>query len=1498
MAEPFAELRIEISGDPKELKKLEDTLRKSLSGMENQAKVSTGKTGGHFQNMQKQIGTAMARIGTVVKAGAAVFGGLVIAIGAVAAPLLLMTKNFADTADELAKLSTRSGATVEFLSSMKLALDLNDGSLQALGTGFRKLNQAMSEVITGNLTEAGKSLLALDTRFESMIKNGASAEEMFILVSDKLSQLESQSLKTDLAFQIFGRAGEELLPTLDLGAKGLEEMRKKAEELGIVIDTKSAKKAEEFNDNITILKASLSSLGYTVGKELVPELNGLVLDFTAWVGKNKELLKQDLIGFIRGAVKVAKDLAPLISAIGSSIAWTAEQVAKGNAVLDRLSKEREKGGFWGSVVSGGMIGLAGPAGGLVANSLKEEAAQRKVNEAREKGINTLMGYAGGLGITTEKGKEWAAVQYTGADAATEAGGAAETEAEILKRLQEAMGSDGAGGEADKLAETQLAMRDAIMDTISQLELQVASMGRTSLEVIELEEKELLATLATAGMNEELKTQVERISALKRELARGEVLEALRQEVERTRAQIKADFEAVVESVTSEINKIGKSMNEALLTISKAHSQGLIDFERAEELRVKIVEQASEQIVDIQRQEAIKRLKESDNLLDQFKGIFAEMVLTVQEDTGFMSEFVADTFGAIRDTISDTIYNAIKGDFDSLKDLWKATLDAMLQSFIQFISAVLTQQIILNIVPNVDGLLGIKGQKGGAAGAGAGLFSDVTGLGGMLGLGSSGLFGSSGTFTALGALFSGNSAVGFGQTLLGAIPAIGMILTAVFTAVSVILPIFKKTPHYAFEFDSIKEDGIKRAVTVAELLDPDLFMDEIFRTLSSHGGKGAFSGKEREDLKRAIHETIVNTIGGIQAIINQLPADMAEMLNEALMASVVDMDSKIGRSSLLGFDAKGAKEIKERLQKFFEGDLQGRVIFAVRDFLQFTFESLGAIPEKAREYLDAEFEKFQNASSPEERAQIGADVLAQTQAIVDAYNIASGEVNDSFSAMMQAAQSLSKELGYDAIPSIDELKNKVKEMIANFEVTPETIAQVKELRAAIMGLTIGLSQSIRGLVQQIEGLNQKIVELGGTAIDVSGSLTSSIDALMGLYAQEGISLEERQGILTEIEANVDAWVNSQIQAQQAMNQQAINAINSQISALQSQKSAIQSAAQEQIAAIQKTHQAVLESKNEELEGVRALEQVYKSIKDNIQSLLLGSQSPENPFQRLQRAQMEVQRLFGRVGSASGTERAEIASQVQELLNTGLGIGAEAFQSPDPEFRAIFNETIKQLEELAKMVEPAKSSEQIQEEIRIITEDMEAEIELMQRRTEAQLAGIDSRIQAAQDRIASLQAQSNQLSAEAKAQALAYYEFVRDELKKILDERLKMLAELGVGNLDILESSDAIALEQLVTLRQIRDSLAGVIPAQHGFAGRVNKPTLFLAGERGEEQVNITPIAELGSRAQMSQTVRNNFSFSFVIEGNVDSDKRVEEIAEKVIQKIQFDTASLRQLRRAI
>ena len=185
-----------------------------------------------------------------------------------------MIKSAIDAADHLNKLSQKIGISVEALSTLRFAAQLSDVSLESLQKGIKSLSQNITEANTG-IGDVAQLFEALGISVKNADGSMKSTEDVLLQVANVFANLEDGAVKTALAVKIFGKSGMDMIPFLNQGAAGINQLTAEAERLGLKLTTETARSAEAFNDNLTALKASSSSLGIALARDFLPELTNI-----------------------------------------------------------------------------------------------------------------------------------------------------------------------------------------------------------------------------------------------------------------------------------------------------------------------------------------------------------------------------------------------------------------------------------------------------------------------------------------------------------------------------------------------------------------------------------------------------------------------------------------------------------------------------------------------------------------------------------------------------------------------------------------------------------------------------------------------------------------------------------------------------------------------------------------------------------------------------------------------------------------------------------------------------------------------------------------------------------------------------------------------------------------------------------------------------------------------------------------------------------------------
>jgi hypothetical protein len=295
--------------------------------------------------------------------------------GAVTAALGIIIKKTVDAGDAFNDMSLRTGIAVETLSALDYAGKQTGTAIEAIELSLKFLTKAMDDTSKGTGTAkdtfAALGITVVDT--EGKLRP---VVDVMKDIADKVAAIDDPAKQAAIAMELFGaRSGTQLLPMLKLGAGGIDDLMKKAQELGIVMSTKDAQAADEFKNAMGRLTLVLGAAGKDIANVLIPPL----LDFT---NKAIEIVKR-----IREWADTHKPLIEAIILIGAKLAVFA---AVGGPILmavSALAKLKTAFTVFGMVGSGPIgifiVAVAAIATGAVTLAEKIDIATGSMKGFRE-----------------------------------------------------------------------------------------------------------------------------------------------------------------------------------------------------------------------------------------------------------------------------------------------------------------------------------------------------------------------------------------------------------------------------------------------------------------------------------------------------------------------------------------------------------------------------------------------------------------------------------------------------------------------------------------------------------------------------------------------------------------------------------------------------------------------------------------------------------------------------------------------------------------------------------------------------------------------------------------------------------------------------------------------------------------------------------------------------------------------------------------------------------
>jgi hypothetical protein len=247
-------------------------------------------------------------------------------IALLAEHLVEAAKSAAEFGDQIEHTTQKTGMSVESIQGLGFAARMSDVDFESLSVGLEHLSRAMLETQQGSLQSASafQSVGISAQQLKSM-----SMEEVLGRIADKFHATRDGATKTALAMQIFGRSGAELIPLLDKGSAGIDELTAKAKQLGIVMSDEAVKQSAEFADKLKEISAEGEATVRNLMGELMPSMNKIIdafLQGSSDGGVLKEIFQQIGEGAVWLTGFIAK-LAATVDALGKTIAMVAAVVS-------------------------------------------------------------------------------------------------------------------------------------------------------------------------------------------------------------------------------------------------------------------------------------------------------------------------------------------------------------------------------------------------------------------------------------------------------------------------------------------------------------------------------------------------------------------------------------------------------------------------------------------------------------------------------------------------------------------------------------------------------------------------------------------------------------------------------------------------------------------------------------------------------------------------------------------------------------------------------------------------------------------------------------------------------------------------------------------------------------------------------------------------------------------------------------------------------------------
>lgn len=222
-------------------------------------------------SMEKAAYVADRNFSKIAYRGKMTMAAISAAAAATATALAVAVNKSIQHADDLGKMAQAIGLTTQELSGLEYAAKLSNVSLEELRVSFQKFDKAIYDGAKGS-KEQKEAFRVLGVSITDAAGNVRNNYDLFTDTADALSKIENSAQKTALAMVLFGKSGASMIPLLNGGKAGIQDLTKEAERMGLIISGSTAKSAELFNDNMTRLAETTRGLINRFTEGMLPAL--------------------------------------------------------------------------------------------------------------------------------------------------------------------------------------------------------------------------------------------------------------------------------------------------------------------------------------------------------------------------------------------------------------------------------------------------------------------------------------------------------------------------------------------------------------------------------------------------------------------------------------------------------------------------------------------------------------------------------------------------------------------------------------------------------------------------------------------------------------------------------------------------------------------------------------------------------------------------------------------------------------------------------------------------------------------------------------------------------------------------------------------------------------------------------------------------------------------------------------------------------------------------
>lgn len=222
------------------------------------------KLNNEINKLSKDLGGKLKGACTAVGAG----------IGAVVATAGMLANKAMEAGDRVDKMSQKIGMSRKSFQEWDYIMSQNGGNVESLQMGYKALAGQMDGVNKGSKDSIGyfkKLGVAVKDNHGQLRKQ----EDVFNDTVRALQRMKNPTEKAVIASKLFGKSALEMKPLLNQSADAVDDLRQKANDLGMVMSDDAIDAGVKLKDTIDTIQRTFSAFGNQIGAEIMPAIQSL-----------------------------------------------------------------------------------------------------------------------------------------------------------------------------------------------------------------------------------------------------------------------------------------------------------------------------------------------------------------------------------------------------------------------------------------------------------------------------------------------------------------------------------------------------------------------------------------------------------------------------------------------------------------------------------------------------------------------------------------------------------------------------------------------------------------------------------------------------------------------------------------------------------------------------------------------------------------------------------------------------------------------------------------------------------------------------------------------------------------------------------------------------------------------------------------------------------------------------------------------------------------------